>query len=121
MTSTGAQLTSLAGSINRMSSSLSQLGIDVGALQTTAAAFQMVGGTSQIIKGIIAAKEAIIAWKVAYGTAQLAKYTIGAAAVAALAVAGGVAMEVMIEQAINAQDDGTGMRNLAGGHRNGRY
>ena len=114
------QLTTLAGSINRVSSSLSQLGIDMGSLQVTAAAFELVGGTSQIIKGIIAAKEAIIAYKAAYGAAQLSKYTVGAAAVAALAVAGGVAMGVMIEQAINAQDDGTGMRNLAGGHNNGR-
>lgn len=131
------QLTTLAGSINRVSSSLSQLGIDMGSLQVTAAAFELVGGTSQIIKGIIAAKEAIIAYKAAYGAAQLSKYTVGAAAVAALAVAGGIAMGMMIENAvgglddgghgesiirsIRTTDDGTGIRNLAGGHTNGRY
>ena len=115
------QLMTLAGSINRMSSSLSNLGIDMAALQTTAAAFQMIGGTGQVIKGLIAAKQALIAFKAAYGTAHLAKYTVGAAAVAALAVAGGVAMGMMIEQAINTSDDGQGMRALAGGHTNGRY
>ena len=115
------ELTSLAGSISRISGSLSQLGIDIGALQTTAAAFQMVGGTSQIIKGIIAAKEAVIAFKAAYGTAHLAKYTVGAAVVAALAIAGGAAMGMMIEQAISTTDDGRGMRALAGGYTNGRY
>lgn len=134
----GSELTSLAGSISRVSSSLNQLGVDIEALEITGAAFQLVGGTSQIIKGIIAAKEAIIAFKAAEGTAQLAKYTVGAAAVAALALAGGIAMGVMIEQntgglsddgrgasiieqIFNVSDDGSGMRNLAGGHRNGRY
>ena len=132
-----SNLTSLAGSINRISSSLSQLGVDLEALQITGAAFQMVGGTSQIIKGIIATKEAIIAFKAAWGAANLAKYTVGAAAVAALAVAGGVAMGIMIENATgvsdngrgvstieqiyNTTDDGQGMRSIAGGHRNGRY
>ena len=132
-----SELTSLAGSINRVSSSLSQLGVDIEALEIMGAAFQLVGGSSQIIKGIIAAKEAIIAFKAAEGTAQLAKYTVGVAAVAALALAGGIAMGVMIENAtgglddggrgesiirsIRTTDDGTGMRNLAGGHTNGRY
>ena len=130
-------LTSLARSMNKVSGSLSQLGVDIQALTMTAAAFELVGGTSQIIKGIIAAKEAVIAFKAAEGTAQLAKYTVGAAAVAALAIAGGIAMGVMIENAtgglddggrgesiirsVRTTDDGTGMRNLAGGHRNGRY
>ena len=114
-------LTSLAGNINKMSSSLSQLGVDIGALQTTAAAFQLIGGTGQVIKGLIAAKEAYNAFRLAEGTAHLAKYTVGAVAIAGLAVAGGVAMGVMIEQAINTQDDGTGMRSLAGGHAYGRH
>ena len=116
-----SELTSLAGSISRISGSLSQLGIDIGALQTTAAAFQMVGGTSQIIKGIIAAKEAVIAFKLAYGTAHLAKYTVGAAVVAALAIGGGAAMGMMIERAVSTTDNGAGMRALAGGYANGRY
>ena len=114
-------LTSLARSVNRISTSLSQLGVDIGALQTTAAAFELVGGTAQIIRGIIAAKEAVIAFKAAYGTAQLSKYTVGAAAVAAMAVAGGIAMGEMIERAISTTDNGQGMRALAGGHTNGRY
>lgn len=115
-----SDLTSLAGSINKMSSSLSNLGIDVRALQVTGAAFQAIGGTGQIIKGIIAAKQAYNAIRLVEGTAHLAKYTIGAGAVAALAVAGGVAMGVMIENAINTDDSGQGMRNLAGGYTNGR-
>lgn len=114
------ELTSLAGSINKVSNSMSKLGIDIGSLQVAGAAFQLIGGTSQIIKGIITVKETIIAFKSAYGAAQLAKYTVGAAAVAAMAVAGGVAMGVMIEQAINTTDDGHGMRSLAGGYSNGR-
>ena len=113
-------LTSLARSVNRISTSLSQLGVDIGALQTTAAAFEFVGGTSQIIRGIIAAKTALTAIKAAEGAAHLAKYTIGAAAVAALAIAGGVAMGMMIEKAISTTDDGPGMRALAGGYANGR-
>ena len=117
----GSELTSLAGSINRVSSSLSQLGVDIEALEITGAAFEMVGGSAQIIRGIIAAKEAIIAFKLAEGTAHLAKYTVAAGAVAAMAVAGGVAMGIMIENAINTDDSGQGMRNLAGGYTNGRY
>jgi len=115
------ELTSLAGSINKMSSSLQQLGVDMGALQVTAAAFQLIGGTGQIIKGLIAAKQAYNAIRLAEGTAHLAKYTVGAGAVAALAVAGGVAMGVMIENAINTDDSGQGMRALAGGYANGRH
>ena len=115
-----SELTSLAGSINRMSSSLSQLGIDIGALQATGAAFQLIGGSAQIIKGIITAKQAYNAMRLAEGTAHLAKYALAAPAVAALAVAGGVAMGMMIEQAISTTDDGAGMRALAGGWTNGR-
>jgi hypothetical protein len=114
-------LTSLAGSINKMSSSLQQLGVDIGALQVTAGAFQLIGGTGQVIKGLIAAKEAYNAIRLAEGTAHLAKYTVGAGAVAALAVAGGAAMGMMIERAINTDDSGQGMRSLAGGYTNGRY
>ena len=114
-------LRTLASSIDRMSSSLSQLGVDLGALETASAAFQLIGGTGQVIKGIIAAKEAYNAFRLAEGTAQLAKYTVGAAAVAALAVAGGVAMGAMIERAINTTDDGQGMRALAGGYADGRH
>ena len=116
-----SELTSLAGSINRMSSSLSQLGVDIGALEVAGAAFQAIGGTSQIIKGIIAAKEAYNAIKLAYGTAHLAKYGLWAGAVAALAIAGGAAVGMMIEQAISTTDDGAGMRSLAGGYVNGRH
>ena len=116
-----SDLTSLAGSINKMSSSLQKLGVDVRALQVTGAAFQAIGGTGQVIKGIIAAKEAYNAFRLAEGTAHLTKYTVGAAAIAALAVAGGVAMGVMIEKAISTDDSGTGMRGLAGGYTNGRY
>ena len=114
-------LRTLASSIDRMSSSLSQLGVDIGALETASAAFQMIGGTSQVIKGLIAAKEALIAIKAAEGAAHLAKYTVGAGAVAALALAGGAAMGIMIEHAINTSDDGQGMRALAGGYADGRY
>lgn len=116
-----SDLTSLAGNINKMSSSLQKLGVDIGALQTTAAAFQLIGGTGQIIKGLIAAKQAYNAFRLAEGTAHLAKYTVGAAAIAALAVAGGVAMGVMIEKAISTDDSGAGMRGLAGGYTYGRY
>ena len=116
-----SNLTSLAGSINKMSSSLQRLGVDVGALTVTAGAFQLIGGTGQVIRGLIAAKEAVIAYKAAYGAAQLSKYTVGAAAVAALAVAGGVAMGMMIERAVSTTDNGAGMRALAGGYANGRY
>jgi len=114
------ELTSLAGSINKMSSSLQKLGVDIGALQTTAAAFQLIGGAGQVIKGLIAAKQAYNAFRLAEGTAHLAKYTVAAGAVAALAVAGGVAIGAMIEQAINTDDSGSGMRGLAGGYTNGR-
>lgn len=116
-----SEITSLAGSINQMSSSLSQLGIDIGALQATGAALQLIGGSAQIIKGIIAAKQAYNAIRLVEGTAQLAKYALAAPAVAALAVAGGVAMGTMIEQAISTTDDSTGMRALAGGFANGRH
>ena len=114
-------LTSLGRSINQISGSLSQLGIDMGALQVTSAAFQMVGGSAQILKGLIATYNAYNAFKAAYGAAHLAKYGLGALAVAALATAGGVAMGVMIERAINTTDDGQGMRALAGGYADGRY
>ena len=114
-------LTSLGRSIGQISASLQSLGVDMEALQITAAAFQLIGGTGQIIKGLIVAKEAYNAIRLAEGTAQLAKYTVGAAAVAAAAIAGGVAMGIMIEQAINTDDSGQGMRNLAGGYKNGRY
>lgn len=131
-------LTSLARSVNKISNSLTKLGVDMEALTVTSAAFELVGGTSQIIKGIIAAKEAVIAYKAAEGTAQLAKYTVGAAAVAGLALAGGIAMGMMIEQhtgglsddgrgasiieqIFNTTDNGQGMRAIAGGHTNGRY
>ena len=114
-------LTSLAGSINKVSTSLAKLGVDVEALTITAGAFQLIGGTGQVIRGIIAAKQAYNAMRLAEGTAHLAKYTVGAGAVAALAIAGGVAMGVMIEQAINTDDSGSGMRSLAGGYTNGRY
>ena len=114
------ELTSLARGINTVSNSLSRLGVDMRALEITGAAFQLMGGTSQIIKGLIAAKEAYNAMRLAEGTAHLAKYTVGAGAVAAMAVAGGVAMGMMIERAINASDDGAGMRALAGGYANGR-
>ena len=115
-----SNLTSLAGNINKVSSSLSQLGIDIGALQTAGAAFQMIGGSAQIIKGIIAAKQAYNAIRLAEGTAQLAKYALGAPIVAGLAAAGGAAIGMMIEQAINTTDDGAGMRALAGGYAYGR-
>lgn len=116
-----SDLTSLAGNINKMSSSLQKLGVDVEALTITAGAFQLIGGTGQVIRGLIASKEAYNAIRLAEGTAHLAKYTVGAGAVAALAVAGGAAMGVMIENAINTDDSGQGMRNLAGGYINGRY
>jgi len=114
------ELSSLAGQLNRVNSALSTLGVDLRSLETTAAAFQLIGGTSQIIKGIIAAKTALTAIKAAEGAAHLAKYTIGAGAVAALATAGGVAMGMMIEKAISTQDDGQGIRGLIGGYTNGR-
>ena len=116
-----SNLTSLAGSINKMSSSLQKLGVDVEALTITAGAFQLIGGTGQVIRGLIAAKEAYNAIRLAEGTAHLAKYTVAAGAVASAAVAGGVAMGIMIENAINTDDSGQGMRNLAGGYINGRY
>lgn len=116
-----SDLTSLAGSINKMGSSLQKLGVDVRALQVTGAAFQAIGGTGQIIKGIIAAKQAYNAFRLAEGMAHLAKYTLWAGGVAALAVAGGAAMGMMIEKAISTDDTGTGMRGLAGGYTNGRY
>jgi hypothetical protein len=114
-------LTSLGRSIGQISNSLRSLGVDMGALQATSAAFQMVGGSAQILKGLIATYNAYNAFKAAEGTAHLAKYGLGALGVAALATAGGVAMGVMIERAINTTDDGQGMRALAGGYADGRY
>lgn len=132
-----SELTSLASGINSATRSLSQLGVDIRALEITGAAFQAIAGTGQIIKGMISAKEAAIAFKAAYGTAHLAKYTVGAGAVAALALAGGIAMGVaiettagvsdngrgvsIIERAVRTDDSGAGMRALAGGHAYGRY
>ena len=116
-----ADLTSLGRSVNQISQSLSKLGVDMRSLEVASAAFQMVGGSAQIIRGIIAAKEAYNAFKAVEGTAHLAKYGLAAGAVAALAVAGGVAMGVAIERAINTTDDGPGMRALAGGYADGRY
>ena len=114
-------LTSLAKSVNQISQSLRGLGVDLGAMETTAAAFQMVGGSAQILKGLIATYNAYNAFKAAYGAAHLAKYGPWALGVAALATAGGVAMGVAIERAINTTDDGQGMRALAGGYADGRY
>ena len=114
-------LTSLGRSIGQISNSLRALGVDMGALQATSAAFQMVGGSAQILKGLIAVYNAYNAFKVAKGSAHLAKYGLGALGVAALATAGGVAMGVMIERAINTTDDGQGIRSLAGGFSDGRY
>lgn len=116
-----SDLTSLGRSVGQISKSLSQLGVDIGALETTAAAFQMVGGSAQILKGIIGIYHVYNAIKAAEGAAHLAKYTIGAVAVAALATAGGVAMGEMIERTINTTDDGQGLRSLSGGYTNGRY
>ena len=122
MTDADRQLSSLAGRINGISGSLQRLGIDATALQITAGAFQLVGGSGQIIRGIIAAKSAYNAMRLAEGTAQLAKYTLGAAAVAAAATAGGVAMGVLIDRTINATGDGAGIRAISGGRSNaGRY
>ena len=112
------QLSSLAGKINGVSGALQRLGIDATSLSITAGAFQLVGGSGQIIRGIIAAKTAYCAWRAAEGAAHLAKYTVGAAAVAAAAVAGGTAMGVMIDRTINATGDGAGIRAIAGGRSN---
>lgn len=113
-----AQLRSFAGSINRIGTAMQKLGIETQYLETVSASFQLIGGSGQVIKGLIAAKEAYNAARAAEGVAQLAKYTVGAGVVAALATAGGIAMGVMIEQAI--KDDGAGLRALAGGYANGR-
>ena len=113
-----SELTSFAGRIRGIAGSMRQLGIETQYLETVSASFQLIGGSGQVLKGIIAAKEAYNAARAAEGVAQLAKYTVGAAAVAALATAGGIAMGVMIEQA--RKDDGAGLRALAGGYANGR-
>lgn len=115
-----ADLTSLAGSINKMSTSLAQLGIDMTALQVTAGAFQLIGGSAKIIQGLIAAKTAYNNIRMAEGVAHLAKYGPYAAVIAPLAIAGGAAIGMAIEQAISTTDDGAGMRALAGGWTNGR-
>ena len=114
------QLTSLAGRLNKISGALERMGVDATALQISAGAFQLIGGSGQIIRGLIAAKEAYCAIRAAEGAANLAKYTVGAAAVAAAAVAGGVAMGVLIEHTINSTDDGAGIRAIAGGRSYGR-
>ena len=81
-----------------------------------------MGGTGEIIKGLIAAKQAYNVVRATEGVAQLAKYTVGAVAVAALAVAGGVAMEIAIDQAVDMHvpADDAGLRLIAGGIVNGR-
>lgn len=117
---TGEELNRLAGGVRGIATSMRQLGVDIGFLETTAAAFQLFSGVGQVVKGLIAAKQAYNALRLAEGTAHLAKYALAAPAVAALAVAGGVAMGIMIEQAISTTDDGAGMRALAGGWTNGR-
>ena len=113
-----SELTSFAGRIRGIAGSMRQLGIETQYLETAGAAFQMIGGSGQVIKGLIGVYSAFNAIKAAEGAAHLAKYTMGAAIVAGLAVAGGVAMGVMIEQAIS--DDGAGLRSLAGGYSSGR-
>lgn len=118
MTSPDQAMTSLAGKLNGISGAIQRMGIDATALQVTAGAFQIVGGSGQAIRALIAVKTAYCAWKAAEGTAHLAKYTIGAAAVAAAATAGGVAMGILIEQTINATADGAGVRAIAGGRSN---
>ena len=118
----GPQFTSLAGKINKVSGALEKLGIDATALQITSGAFQIVGGSGNIIRGMIAAKSAYNAMRAAEGAAHLAKYTVGAVAVAAAATAGGVAMGILIDRTINATGDGAGIRAISGGRSNaGRY
>lgn len=119
---TAQELNSLAGGIRGISTSMQKLGVDTAFLETTAAAFQLVGGSGQVIKGLIAAKQAYNVMRAAEGVAQLAKYTVGAAAVAALAAAGGAAIGIMIDQAVQSSvtADGAGLRALAGGRSNGR-
>lgn len=109
-----------AGDINRISSSLERLGIDATALKVTSAAFQAIGGTGQVIRGIISAKEAYNAYRLAEGTANVAKWGPFAVGVGAAAVAGGILMGEMIERHIRTADDGQGMRGLAGGYTNVR-
>lgn len=113
-----SELTSFATRIRGIAGSMRKLGIEMQYLDTIGASFQMIGGSGQVIKGLIGVYSAFNAAKAAEGAAHLAKYTVGAAAVAALATAGGIAMGVMIEQAIS--DDGAGLRALAGGFTNGR-
>ena len=117
---TGEELNRLAGGIRGISASMQKLGVNIGFLQTTAAAFQLVEGTGQVIKGLIAAKQAYNVIRAAEGVAHLAKYTVGAAAVAAAAAAGGAAMGIAIDRAVqmNVTADGAGMRALAGGRSN---
>ena len=113
-----SELTSFAGRIRGIAGSMRQLGIETQYLETVGASFQLIGGSGQVIKGLIGVYTAFNAVKAAEGAAHLAKYTVGAGVVAALATAGGIAMGVMIEQAI--KDDGAGLRALAGGFANGR-
>ena len=117
---TGEELNRLAGGIRGISASMQKLGVDISFLQTTAAAFQLVGGTGQVIKGLIAAKQAYNVIRAAEGAAHLAKYTVGAVAVAAAAAAGGAAMGIAIDRAVqmNVTADSAGMRALAGGRSN---
>ena len=117
---TGQELTSLAKGIRGISTSMQKLGVDIGWLETTAAAFQLMSGTGKVIQGLIAAKRAYNVIRAAEGGAQLAKYTVGAAAIAAAAAAGGAAMGIAIDRAVqqNVTADSAGMRALAGGRSN---
>jgi hypothetical protein len=117
---TGQELNRLAGGVRGIATSMRQLGVDMQALETTAAAFQLFSGVGQVVKGLIAAKQAYNVIRAAEGAAHLAKYTVGAIAVAAAAAAGGAAMGVMIDRAVemHVTDDGAGMRALAGGRGN---
>ena len=119
---TAQEMNSLAGDVHKIATSMQKLGVDIGAIETTAAAFQLFSGVGQVVKGLIAAKQAYNVIRAAEGVAQLAKYTVGAAAVAALAAAGGAAMGMAIDRAVqmNVTADGAGMRALAGGRSNGR-
>ena len=119
---TAQELNRLAGGVHKIATSMQRLGVDIAAIETTAAAFQLIGGTGQVIKGLIAAKQAYNAVRAAEGMAHLAKYTVGAAVVAAMAAAGGAAIGMAIDRAaqMNVTADGAGMRALAGGRYNGR-
>lgn len=106
------ELNSLAGQVSKISNSMRAFGLDSVPLQMAAGAIQLIGGTGQAVKGLIAAKEALTSFRLAEGSAQLVKYGLGALAVGALAVAGGVLMGEMIERAINTTDGG-GLRRVS--------